>query len=73
MRETGTASPVSPDQGPGEGCTANVSRIWLDCTSTFRHDTNTGIQRVVRNIVIAAADFPPAGLPRARGIAFDGR
>jgi alpha-1,2-rhamnosyltransferase len=30
-------------------------RIFLECTSTFRYDVNTGIQRVVRNLVNSAA------------------
>src|SRR5262249_55293353 len=28
-----------------------VRRIFVECTSTFQHDLNGGIQRVVRNIV----------------------
>ena len=65
------ASSFPADPGAVSGFPASVSRIWLDCTSTRRRDMNTGIQRVVRNIVNAAAELPPAGLPGARGIAFD--
>jgi GDPmannose 4,6-dehydratase len=45
----------SPYHEPASG---NTRRVFIDCTSTAGRDWNTGIQRVVRNIVNAA---PRAG------------
>ena len=36
---------------------ARITRILLECTSTFENDINTGIQRVVRNIVQESRQF----------------
>jgi len=33
-----------------------MRRLYLDCTATYLHDRQTGIQRVVRNVVRHAAD-----------------
>jgi alpha-1,2-rhamnosyltransferase len=46
--------------------------VWLECTSTRRRDMNTGIQRVVRNIVNAAAELSGDPTP-ALGLSFDRR
>lgn len=48
-------------------------QIWLECSATRQRDMNTGIQRVVRNIVNAAAGFHERGEARAAGLWFDRR
>ena len=58
--------PGGTNEGPGR-----VSRIWLECSSTRRRDMNTGIQRVVRNIVNAAAEKSGAHQVPAQGLWFD--
>jgi hypothetical protein len=48
-----------------------VRKIYIDCTSTHRHDVNTGIQRMTRNIVNTA---PAVGSKLGivcQGVAFD--
>lgn len=71
-------------EAPGSGSVASrpggtsaergvISRIWLECSSTHRHDMNTGIQRVVRNIVNAAAEMSGTNGVPAQGLWFDDR
>ena len=48
-------------------------QIWLECSATRQRDMNTGIQRVVRNIVNAAAVMTERGEARAAGLWFDRR
>ncbi|MBI3866510.1 MAG: glycosyltransferase [Planctomycetia bacterium] len=48
-----------------------VSRVFFDCTATVENDANTGIQRVVRNIVNAARQIGPVLGLECQGVAFD--
>jgi glycosyltransferase involved in cell wall biosynthesis len=50
--------------------TSGVRRIFIDCTSTSAQDTNTGVQRVVRNIVNHAARIGPGLGITCRGVVF---
>src|SRR5258708_13595329 len=48
-----------------------VRNVYIDCTSTYGHDLNTGIQRMTRNIVNTA---PAVGSELGivcQGVAFD--
>ena len=66
----------SPDQDNVDRCLAEPSgafHIWVECSATHQRDTNTGIQRVVRNIVNAAATLQERGEARAAGLWFDTR
>lgn len=47
-----------------------IRRIFIDCTATHRHDTNSGIQRVVRNVVNTAVRIGPELGLECRGVAF---
>lgn len=48
-----------------------IRRVFFDCTATAGDDINTGIQRVVRNIVNAARDVGPRLGIECRGVVFD--
>jgi len=53
------------------GRRAHIRNVYLDCTSTFENDVNTGIQRMARNLVNAA---PVVGRELGlccQGMAFD--
>lgn len=39
--------------------TVAIGRVFIDCTATWEHDANTGIQRVVRNVVNTAGTIGP--------------
>jgi glycosyltransferase involved in cell wall biosynthesis len=56
------------DQGP-----AGAFHIWLECSATHQRDMNTGIQRVVRNIVNVADGMNQRGEARVAGLWFDRR
>lgn len=47
-----------------------IRRIFIDCTATRRRDTNTGIQRVVRNVVNNAVSIGSDLGVECRGVAF---
>jgi len=47
-----------------------IRRIFIDCTVTRRYDTNTGIQRVVRNVLNNAARIGLELGLECRGVAF---
>jgi len=47
-----------------------VRRVFMDCTATFALDANTGIQRVVRNIVNTAAVVGPKLGISCQGVVF---
>ncbi len=75
-----TTPAADPRRGPGQDSTAwriagpiGKFHIWLECSATHQRDMNTGIQRVVRNIVNAAAGFSERGEARAAGLWFDRR
>lgn len=48
-----------------------VRRIFIDCTATWKHDANTGMQRVVRNIVNCAGQVGRELGVQCRGVAFN--
>ncbi|MFN8855785.1 MAG: hypothetical protein ACK50P_09470, partial [Planctomycetaceae bacterium] len=79
-----SSSRRSIPEAPGSGSVASrpggtsaergeISRIWLECSSTHRRDMNTGIQRVVRNIVNAATETTGTNRVPAQGLWFDDR
>lgn len=47
-----------------------IRRVFIDCTGTFVQDWNTGVQRVVRNIVNTAARIGPELGLECHGVAF---
>ena len=50
-----------------------IDRVFIDCTATWEHDANTGIQRVVRNVVNTAGALGPELGLRCQGVVFDVR
>jgi alpha-1,2-rhamnosyltransferase len=50
-----------------------IRRIFIDCTATCRHDANTGVQRVVRNLVNTSARIGPELGVACHGAAFEKR
>lgn len=48
-----------------------IRRVFIDCTATCQRDVNTGIQRVVRNLVNEAARIGPELELECRGVAFN--
>jgi len=50
-----------------------IQRIFIDCTATRRHDANTGVQRVVRNLVNTSARIGPELGVTCHGAAFEKR
>ena len=48
-----------------------IQRIFIDCTATRRHDANTGVQRVVRNLVNTSARVGPELGVACYGTAFE--
>jgi glycosyltransferase involved in cell wall biosynthesis len=75
---TETTPAADPDRGPAADhatrCAAGpvgTCHIWLECSATRQRDMNTGIQRVVRNIVNAADGMNQRGEARVAGLWFD--
>lgn len=65
-----TANPATLNMSRFDDRHQRIRRIFIDCTATRRYDTNTGIQRVVRN---ALNNAPRIGLDlgvECHGIAF---
>lgn len=50
-----------------------LRRVFFDCTATFSDDVNTGIQRVVRNVVNTASQVGLEFGLECRGVVFDQR
>lgn len=50
-----------------------IRRIFIDCTATCLHDANTGVQRVVRNLVNTSARIGPELGVACQGAAFEKR
>lgn len=65
----------NPSDAPGEepplGPAGGVRRIFLDCTRTRCDGLNTGIQRVVRNLVNQASQVAPSLGLSSEGVWFD--
>lgn len=77
MNAQGKASMRNSDSDrqppPGQARTgqAPIGKVYIDCTITHRHDFNSGIQRVVRNLVNAApAEGSALGIT-CQGVAFN--
>jgi glycosyltransferase involved in cell wall biosynthesis len=48
-----------------------VRRVFIDCTATCRHDANTGVQRVVRNLVNSSVRTGPELGVACSGVKFE--
>lgn len=57
------ASTAVPPPGPTPHLPSGPARVWIDCTYSYLHDHQTGIQRVVRNLVLAGARLDAACRP----------
>ena len=65
-----TASPVAMNLSSLDDRPPGIRRIFIDCTATRTRDTNSGIQRVVRNVVNHAVSIGSELGVECRGVAF---